>query len=398
MKVANTQRELDDVFNLRYEVFVVEDGRFNKSSLEKEQIIDRFDELDTTVNIIAYELDNPVGTIRITKDSEHGLPPETYYNFSKQRKSLQDSCIAGLSPKPLVVSPSMLAVKKKWRGRRDVMPALFKLGIGMARSWCATHCFASVNHTYEFLYKRVGFNAIDHPTMNPSIGNSIVPMVATFNDVYEWAFGELFGIAFDRYWIDRFCGNFERVLLGAGEVLFEEGDVANNFYIIDFGWMQISRNDPEGKPITLGHLPRGALLGEAALVGSQNRSATATAPTSVELIVLSREDFRTALFEDKNDILDRFLRQISARIRRADDLAMITALSPQSTRVRFSLNELRKVANQDRRRPGTWVTRVSLKKLAKLAAVGEDDAKFVLEVEKLEGRLEYGQRSIRFLL
>jgi len=397
LKVANTQKALEDVFKLRYEVFVVEDGRFGKTESDSNQIFDLFDQLDSTANIIAYENDEPVGTIRICCDSPEKLPPEKYYDFSQQRESIQDSCFAGLSPDPLIVSPGMLAVRKKWRGRRDVTPALFKLGIGMAKSWNASHCFATVNHEYTSLYKRVGFDAIDEPFLNKSIGNSIVPMVAVFNDVYEWAFGRLFGTAFDRFWIDHFCGNFERILLSAGEVLFAEGDAADHVYIIDYGWMQISRRDPEGKEVILGHLPRGSLLGESALVGDQNRSASLTAPTSVELIVLSRKDFREALFSDKNKVLDKFLQQISARIRRIDDLAMITALAPHTARVRFSLNELRKVASPDKRHPGTWVTRVSLKKLAEIAGVEETQAKTVLEMEKLEGRLEYGQRSIRFL-
>ena len=338
-----------------------------------------------------------MGTIRITLDSKYGLPSEKYLNFSKHRDSLHNSHTSGLLPKISLVNPSMLAVKKKWRGRRDVTPALIKLGVEVAQSWSCSHFFAVVNHEYISLYKRLGFNAIGHPILISEIDNSVIPMVASFKDVYAWAFGGLFDTSFDHFWINRFCGNFERVLLSAGETLFAGGEPATHIYIIDYGWIHISRTDPAGDPVTIGHLPRGALVGEAALAGNQLHSVTATAPSSVELIILSRQSFRDALYKDRDGILDKFLQQVTARIRRADDLAMITALSPKTARVRFSLNELRKVANPDKRRPGTWVTRVSLKKLAQMAAVEEQDAKHVLEIEKLEGRLEYGQRSIRFL-
>ena len=113
LKVARTANELDDVFRLRYDVYVVERHKFQESTEEIERrIIDRFDAVPDVANIVAYNGDIPVAAMRINKDSVIGLPAEQYYDFSEARAALEKEFRLAGTKEPTLVSGSMLAIHK----------------------------------------------------------------------------------------------------------------------------------------------------------------------------------------------------------------------------------------------------------------------------------------------
>ena len=74
LKVAKTPEEIDDALWVRHEVFIVEDGKFGGKPAPDARMMDRFDALPDVYNIIAYDGDEPIATIRLTKENEIGLP------------------------------------------------------------------------------------------------------------------------------------------------------------------------------------------------------------------------------------------------------------------------------------------------------------------------------------
>jgi len=71
-----------------------------------------------------------------------------------------------------------------------------------------------------------------------------------------------------------------------GDVVFREGDVGRELFVIREGGVEISRRGLSNAPITLARLGKGDFFGEMAFVDEKPRSATATASTELQVCVL----------------------------------------------------------------------------------------------------------------
>jgi signal transduction histidine kinase len=80
--------------------------------------------------------------------------------------------------------------------------------------------------------------------------------------------------------------------VNTGEVIFQEGDVANNFFIVMSGVVEVWKDYKSKEPDMLALHTRGHLFGEMALVDELPRSATVIAREKTELFYISREDFQ----------------------------------------------------------------------------------------------------------
>lgn len=89
VKIAQTEKEKNDVYYVRYKVFCEEEGKIKATNHNEEK--DVFDFYDSTKPIIAYLEGKPVGTTRITEPNEEirkkqntalGLPIEMEYDIS----------------------------------------------------------------------------------------------------------------------------------------------------------------------------------------------------------------------------------------------------------------------------------------------------------------------------
>ena len=72
----------------------------------------------------------------------------------------------------------------------------------------------------------------------------------------------------------------------AGEIIFSEGDEANQLFVIKSGEVSIRSGNR-----TLAELSSNTIFGEMALIDDAPRSATAVAKTDVELVPISEEQF-----------------------------------------------------------------------------------------------------------
>ena len=395
LKVARSAREIDDVFKLRYDIYVREKKRFKSIDTElntSERMVDRFDSIPGSTNIIAYEDDIAIACLRVNIDSDIGLPSESYFDFTPVRSKLAQE-FQGKST--VVVSGGMLAIREKYRNRRNVIYALFKIAIGIMHSFNATHVFSTVSESTKSLYGRIGFKEVGEPVWSDSIQDKLMPMVASFDDVFNWAFGDVTG-KINPFWLNNFCGRFERLLLSAGEILFKQDAPGGHAYAIDNGWISISRRDKDGNEMVLSNLSQGDLFGELAIFDSGARSATATAITNVELIVIKREKL-IELLKQNPDQLTEFMQYFSKRLREMDELTMVRAFLSEKERVDYALNRLWSSAIPDRNMPNIKVAKVGPEQIAKSAHVKKDDVIAVLEKEKALGNIEYSNKVIKFI-
>ncbi len=80
--------------------------------------------------------------------------------------------------------------------------------------------------------------------------------------------------------------NIEARTFKAGDVIFREGDEANELFVIKSGQVRIQIGNR-----TITELAADSIFGEMALIDSEPRSATAVAVTDVELVPVSEKQF-----------------------------------------------------------------------------------------------------------
>lgn len=392
LKIAQLAREVDDVLCLRHQVYVVEDGKFGGEPLPGGRIIDRFDAMPFVANIVAYHAGVPIGTIRIVKQTDAGLPAEEFLDFSRYKSTIEASF-----ERPIFASAGMLAITHEGRKRRDVIMALFKMATGVCMSWGVTHVVANANHETTSVYEHLGFERLAEKSWEPSINNYIVPMACSLDEPISWAFSGLMDHQLDTFWLDNFSGEFERILLSPNEVLFHQGDDADAVYIVDDGWISIVKTDLEGQELNLARLSKGALFGELAMIDESTRSATASSATYTDVIRINKVDFQRAIRKD-SDSADQLLKIFAKRLRSTDELAMVMAYAPQTGRVKFALNKLRESAVPHRKKENVLVVKGGAEEVAKVAGVREYEVRRVLEMEKQGGTLVYSDRWIHFFI
>ena len=79
----------------------------------------------------------------------------------------------------------------------------------------------------------------------------------------------------------------DEVDVPAGKVLAQEGDVGHEFFVIEEGTAEVTRDGQR-----IGELGPGDFFGEMALLEEERRTATVTATSPMTLIVMTRASFR----------------------------------------------------------------------------------------------------------
>ncbi len=98
-----------------------------------------------------------------------------------------------------------------------------------------------------------------------------------------------------------------------GQVIFEEGDKGDKFYIIREGSITISKED-DGNKINIATVESGEILGEMALLGDTSaRSAAATAKTAVTCLEFPEKQL-DQLMEENEEFRSRIVKLLCQRI------------------------------------------------------------------------------------
>ena len=351
LKVARTEKELDDVFRLRYDVYVSEKNKFSeKRTTSDGRIVDHFDSLPEVANVVAYDGDTAVASFRVNKDSVMGLVPEKYFDFTQVR-ALIAQVSEGEAPVPCIVSGSMLAIRKEWRHKRNVIFALFKKTTAVMCGWGATHVFGAASAETFSLYGRLGFNPTAGEEWVESVGDNLIPMMAPFDKVFTWAFGQD-PPARKQFWLNGSYVESETLLLSPGEVLFNQGDAAGYAYSIEKGGVSISRQGADRKELVIAQLGKGTLFGELAVLDEERQTATATATMNTQITAIKRKQILDFTHRD-NDKMDQL----------------------------WCSSKEQKMCS------ATRALKVGAGQIAKRAAVGESEVRRVLGVRRTRGGL-----------
>ena len=96
--------------------------------------------------------------------------------------------------------------------------------------------------------------------------------------------------------IEELLKRFEHLPIKRGEVVIQEGEEGDYYYLVGSGRLQVERL-VGGAKVVLAELKSGDTFGEEALVSEAKRNATVTALTDGELLRVKRADFNELLRE-----------------------------------------------------------------------------------------------------
>lgn len=110
------------------------------------------------------------------------------------------------------------------------------------------------------------------------------------------------------------------LLLQDGDVIFHEGDLSSEMYIVVEGEVDVSKKSPLGE-VHLATLRRGDFVGEMSLLESLPRSASAKAKGKTKLLVIHPGGFLLKIRRDPTFAFE-MLQSLSKRIRLMNESLM----------------------------------------------------------------------------
>lgn len=138
-----------------------------------------------------------------------------------------------------------------------------------------------------------------------------------------------------------------------GTMILSQGDRGDTLFLIRAGQVKVSVVAEDGREVILSVLGPGSFFGELALLDDEPRSAHVIAMEDTLLLQLHREDFRNRL-KLSPELSVSLLRELSQRLRRADDTIASLMLLDVNGRVANLLLEL---AREEGGEAGTRITR-----------------------------------------
>ncbi len=124
-----------------------------------------------------------------------------------------------------------------------------------------------------------------------------------------------------------------------GEIIFEEGSVAEKFYIILSGEIEVWKDYRSQEKDRLAVHKKGRLFGEMALIDDLPRSATVIARENTRLLYIERNDFHKIIKENSSIALS-VMRSVSLMIRKSND-SFVENLRARNKKLQKAYKELK---------------------------------------------------------
>ncbi|ASD62666.1 Crp/Fnr family transcriptional regulator [Bdellovibrio bacteriovorus] len=116
------------------------------------------------------------------------------------------------------------------------------------------------------------------------------------------------------------------VKLSDGDVLFREGDLSREMYIVQKGAIEVFKR-VEGRTMILSRIDRGSMVGEMSLLESLPRSASAQAVGETTLLMFDPGSFLLKIRRDPTFAFE-LMKQLSGRIRQTNE-KLITLMAAE---------------------------------------------------------------------
>lgn len=278
VKLAVTAAEVRALLETRHTVFVEEEGYLPPQG---GAIVDLFDALPTTANLVAVSDGEVCGGVRVTLESDAGMPADAFFDFR-----------AVVPPDARVASSSMLCLRRSVRGQSRLRAGMLQMCSYWAYARGVTHLCAPVNPKVEPLLRQVGLEPVGEPFVDAK-GLPTLPMVLDLQKLRG-----PYATFVHRQDVGLWMDSFERAFFEEGESIVRGGEPGHEaFLVVDGAAAALEARGPDGPGADPGErrvvqrFARGQVFGELALLTDRPRSTTVVATEPTDLMVLSREQF-----------------------------------------------------------------------------------------------------------
>lgn len=118
---------------------------------------------------------------------------------------------------------------------------------------------------------------------------------------------------------DELAGQFEYVDVHRGRVIFNEGEIGDQLYIVLSGKVKLGRHAADGRENVVAILGPSDQFGELSVFDPGPRMSTATAVTDARLAVLSKQALHPWIAK-RPEIAERLLQVFGRRLRRTEHM------------------------------------------------------------------------------
>ena len=268
ISVVTRPEDLRDIFRLRHEVFVEEEG--DLAAMPHGLLYDEFDAYPTTTHILARVGGLPAATVRVASVAAAGFPWD-------RLRTLSSLDAARDAPS---VAVGMMACATPYRGHRGLLLGLLRMVSRVTRAHGAQHVLAAVNADFAGTLERIGFRRLGAATVEIGVGSAVVPMrlaMGSFAPGYQAEFGPETLAGFEDPLV--------RILLRRDQTFIERGEHLGAAFIVGRG--EVLVENAEGDPRRQGV---GSVVGIAELVTQRSSGIIArAASTGTEVVPLDSD-------------------------------------------------------------------------------------------------------------
>ncbi|MCD4743193.1 MAG: ThiF family adenylyltransferase [Desulfobacteraceae bacterium] len=169
-QITNTN-DLISVYKLRKQVFVDEEDRF---SFSLDHIVDQYDSFEETLNFGAIINDKIIAAVRVTMDSQAGLPVDMYPTVDAFKKQLTGRC----------VNIGWLCCTKSHRHKTGILKTLVKHAVYEAQKKGGRHLLSVIHPpAYDLFHSCFGVKKIGREFLDENLNVQMIPVHAPVNDI-----------------------------------------------------------------------------------------------------------------------------------------------------------------------------------------------------------------------
>ena len=179
----------------------------------------------------------------------------------------------------------------------------------------------------------------------------------------------------------------------AGHLIFARGTPGRSMMAVLSGGVRISTTSPSGREVVLAILNPGEVFGEMALLDGGDRTADAITLSDCGLLVIDQRDFIPFL-ESRTDLCIRFLKLLSQRLRRTDELVEMALFERLETRLAKALVQLASANGSGGQTGPPFLVLVSQQELSDIVGAARENVNRLLRTWQREGLLELGKRRV----
>lgn len=132
--------------------------------------------------------------------------------------------------------------------------------------------------------------------------------------------------------VDSLAANVAKQRIKRGANVVEQGKSSNALFLILAGRAHVVMADSKAREVIVATLKAGDYIGEMSLIDNEAHSATVTADTQMDVLVLGRDDF-TRCVNENVAIASAVMRGLVQRLRSADQKIVSLALMGVYSRV-----------------------------------------------------------------